>query len=53
MENLHLLDDYFGVYYELIKPTVSIDEYLDWLKANRFKIVSLDKLFSIEAYEKA
>ena len=30
-----------------------IDEYLYWLKNNEYKIVSLDKLFSIEAYEKA
>lgn len=30
-----------------------IDEYLVWLKTNQFKIVSLDKLFNIEAYESA
>lgn len=30
-----------------------IDDYLDWLKANQFKVVSLDKLFNIEAYETA
>ena len=28
-----------------------VDEYLDWLKAKQFKVVSLDKLFNIEAYE--
>jgi peptidoglycan/xylan/chitin deacetylase (PgdA/CDA1 family) len=30
-----------------------IDEYLGWLKANRFKVVSLEKLFNIDAYESA
>jgi len=30
-----------------------IIEYLHWLKVNEYKIVSLDKLFSIEIYENA
>lgn len=30
-----------------------IEEYLQWLKTNQYKIVSLDKLFNIEAYETA
>lgn len=30
-----------------------MSEYLGWLKGNNFKIVSLDKLFSIEIYENA
>lgn len=30
-----------------------IDQYLDWLKANQFKVVSLDKLLNIPAYETA
>jgi peptidoglycan-N-acetylglucosamine deacetylase len=30
-----------------------ITEYLRWLKAEQYKIVSLDKLFSIEIYENA
>lgn len=30
-----------------------IPEYLEWLKTEHFKIVSLDKLFSLEIYENA
>lgn len=31
MDNLHLFDQYFEIYHNLIKHLVSIDEYLDWL----------------------
>ena len=33
MINLHLFDEYFDIYFNIIKPTTGVDEYLDFINS--------------------